>query len=80
VLNNWRHHDTTNRGPRLYDGRLDPYASGIYFRGWKERTVDELAIPDGYDPPRVCRARTWLLAEGWKRARPISVWEVPGAR
>src|SRR5262249_26887441 len=77
VMNNWRHH-RGNRGPELHGGKLDPYSSGIWFPGWRERTVAEIHIPHGYDPPRVCRPRTWLLAEGYKRARPISVWEMPG--
>jgi len=77
VLNNWRHH-AGHRGPALFGGRLDPYSSGIWFLGWRERTVAEVHVPADYDPPRVCRARTWLLAEGYKRAGPISVWEVPG--
>jgi hypothetical protein len=62
----------------LFDGKLDPYSSGVFFPGWKERTTPEFHIPPDYDPPTVCRARTWLLAEGWKRVTLISGWEVPG--
>ena len=78
VLNNWRHHPHSNRGPRLFDGRLDPYSSAVFFPGWKERTLP-LYVPADYDAPIVSRPRTWYLAEGYKRAKPISVWEVPGA-
>jgi REP element-mobilizing transposase RayT len=77
VLCNWRHHNT--RGERLeglFDGKLDPYSSAVFFPGWRERTVP-LYIPSGYEPPKVCSPETWLLREGWKRARPISVWEAP---
>jgi REP element-mobilizing transposase RayT len=77
VLNNWRHHNT--RGETLvglFDNKLDPYSSAVFFPGWKERTVP-LYIPPGYEAPRVVSPQTWLLREGWKRARPISVWEAP---
>ena len=76
VLNNWRHHNG-EPGPVLFDGKLDPYSSAIWFPLWKERTTPEIHIPKGYDPPTVCRPRTWLLSEGLKRVTPISVWEVP---
>lgn len=77
VLNNWRHHPRSNRGPSLFDGRLDPYSSAILFAGFAERTRP-VHVPDGFEAPAVVRPRSWLLAEGWKRARAISVWEVPG--
>src|SRR5262245_44392678 len=77
VLNNWRHHPHGDRGPRLFGGKLDPYSSAVFFPGWKERTLP-LYVPAGYDAPIVGRPRSWLLAEGWKYATPISVWEVPG--
>jgi REP element-mobilizing transposase RayT len=76
VLNNWRHHKG-EAGPVLFDGKLDPYSSAIWFPFWKERTTPTIHIPPDYDPPTVCRARTWLLTEGLKRVAPISVWEVP---
>jgi REP element-mobilizing transposase RayT len=76
VLNNFRHHGL--RGPSLFDGKLDYYSSALLFPGWKERTTSAIHIPAGYQPPIVSRPRTWLAAEGYKRAKPISVWEVPG--
>lgn len=79
VLNNWRHHNG-ERGPALFDGKLDPYSSAIWFPLWKERTTPTIHIPAGYEPPPVTRPTTWLLREGLKRAPPISVWEVPGSR
>jgi REP element-mobilizing transposase RayT len=78
VLNNWRHHRGAP-GPVLFDGKLDPYSSAIWFPFWKERTTPQIHIPPGYDPPPVCTPRTWLLTEGLKRVSPISVWEVPGS-
>jgi len=33
-----------------------------------------------YDPLIVYRPRTWLLAEGWKRAGAVSYREVPSAK
>jgi REP element-mobilizing transposase RayT len=76
VLNNWRHHNGAP-GPSLFDGKLDPYSSGIWFPLWKERTTPTIHVPPDYEPPPVCRPRTWLLTDGLKRATPISVWEVP---
>jgi REP element-mobilizing transposase RayT len=78
VLNNHRHHG--QRGPLLYDGKLDPYSSALFFPGWRERTTEKIHIPPGYDPPRVCSPETWLLRSGWKLAKPISCFEVPGQK
>ena len=79
VLNNWRHHQRSARGTDgLYEGRLDPFSSAIWFEGWKERTTSEIHVPPDYEPPPRIEPRTWLLKEGWKRAEPISCWEVPG--
>jgi REP element-mobilizing transposase RayT len=79
VLNNWRRHKEDRGRVGLFDGRIDPFSSGVWFEGWKERTV-AVAIPPDYDAPTVSRAQSWLLAEGWRRAAPISVYAVPGAR
>jgi REP element-mobilizing transposase RayT len=78
ILNNWRHHPRSARGRLLLDGKLDPYSSAIWFAGWKERTVPEIHIPPDYEPPFVRPPRTWFLQKGWKLARPISCYEVPG--
>jgi hypothetical protein len=37
------------------------------------------ALLEGYDPPRVAAAESWYLTEGYKRARAISVYEVPAS-
>jgi REP element-mobilizing transposase RayT len=74
VLNNWRKHKQDGRG--LFDGRIDPFSSGLLFEGWKERT-QPVAIPEGFEAPRVSAAQTWLLTKGYKLGPPISVWAVP---
>ncbi|MGE5187180.1 MAG: transposase [Acidobacteriota bacterium] len=77
VLNNWRKHRQDREIRGLYEGRLDPFSSAVWFEGFKERT-QPVAIPDDYEPARVAAAQSWLLREGYKRAKPISVFEVPG--
>ena len=77
VINNWRKHGDDRGRFTLLDGRLDPYASGLAFAGWRERVIGN-ALPASYEPPPVGKPTTWLLAEGWKRARPIGMFEVPG--
>jgi hypothetical protein len=79
IFNNWRHHaQSTRNDVGLYEGRLDPYSSAIWFEGWKERTTPVIHVPEGYDPPPRNEPRTWLLRDGWRKAAPISCWEVPG--
>jgi REP element-mobilizing transposase RayT len=81
VINNWRRHEVDHGPFQLLGGRLDPYASGLAFTGWRERLpeVDE-SVPNGYAPPEVSEATTWLARQGWTKAPPISVYEVPGPR
>ncbi len=81
VLNNWRrHHD--DAGPySLFEGRLDPYASGLAFVGWLETVPEEQRVlPRDYEPMEVSRPQTWLLGVGWTRAQTISMFETPGPR
>ncbi|MFQ5505224.1 MAG: transposase [Planctomycetota bacterium] len=54
---------------------LDPFASGCWFDGWKERL--RLRGLEGVACP-VAVARTWLLTEGWRRHGLISLEEQPG--
>ena len=77
VLNNWRKHKQDGRG--LYEGKIDPFSSGVLFEGWKERT-QPVSIPRGLEAPRVSAAQTWFLTKGYKLGPPISVWAVPGAK
>src|SRR5262249_34460536 len=76
VLNNWRRHRQDDGAIGLFGGRVDPFSSGICFDGWR----DAIATwpPEDYEPPPVSRPQTWLLAEGWRRAKPITAFEVPG--
>jgi putative transposase len=81
VLNNWRRHRVDDTPYALFDGRLDPYASGLAFTGWRELIPeDERSLPSDYEPPAVSKPQTWLLNMGWTRARPISMFETPGPR
>jgi REP element-mobilizing transposase RayT len=64
VLQNARHH-----GLRLLG--VDPYSSGPWFDGWKQRLV---LASDG----PAARARTWLLREGWRRHGLVGIQESPG--
>jgi REP element-mobilizing transposase RayT len=70
VLNNWRHHRADAGAP----WRVDPFSSAWAFTGWSR--------PHGHNPPReplpVVAACTWLLNDGWSRAGPIHLDEIPG--
>jgi putative transposase len=73
VMNNWRKHGA-DRGSQAW---VDPFSTGMHFRGWRE--TPQIAIPPDaellpYTPPK-----TWLLREGWKKCRPISLFERPGS-
>ena len=69
------------RSYALFEGRLDPYASGLAFTGWREVIPeDERSLPRDYEPPEVSTPRTWLLNMGWTRAKSISMFETPGPR
>jgi REP element-mobilizing transposase RayT len=80
VLNNWRHH-REHAAPFAQDWKIDPYASSIFFEGWKEREHEIWCYrpPRGYEPLVVWRPRTWLLKVGWSKHHGlISMREVPG--
>ena len=76
VLNNWRRHGEDRRR----NTNIDPFSTGIWFPGWKEREH----APSLYKPPPTYEAlmmwlpKTWLLREGWKKHPLISVRDVPG--
>lgn len=69
VLNNARHHGLL----RGRDGRIDPYSSAGTFDGWRIR----VAAPSFKIP--VSRARTWLLAQGWRRHGLLDPSMTPGS-
>ncbi len=77
VLNNWRKHGQDREIRGLYEGRLDPFSSAVWFAGFREPTR-AIAIPPDYEPPRVAAPHSWLLREGYTRAPAISVYAVPG--
>jgi len=80
VLSNWRKHGEDRAG--LARGwHVDPFSTGILFPDWEERSEEPLLWPmrATYEPLMVYRPRTWLLAEGWKRAGTVSYREVPSA-
>lgn len=59
--------------------RLDPASSAHWFDGWKPNTlVTELSPDTRSAMPPVARARTWLLAVGWRRYGLIDPADVPG--
>jgi REP element-mobilizing transposase RayT len=70
ILNNWRRHRADARAP----WRIDPYSSAEQFAGW--------ATPHGHEPraePLPCvRPTSWLLTDGYKRAKEIRLDEIPG--
>jgi hypothetical protein len=57
--------------------RLDPYSSAFALPDWMPGPSIRLA--DVQAPMPVALPRTWLLAEGWRRAGPISPWARPGS-
>ena len=74
VLNNWRRHrEDRDTGSKA---ALDRFSSAIVFDGWIAAT--RFAIPEGYTPLPVARAKTWLLRIGWRRHAAIDWREVPG--
>jgi hypothetical protein len=73
VLNNWRRH----REDRDAGTHVDPFSTGMWFTGWAERQFD---VPPHLEVLPSARPQTWLLAEGYKKAKPISLYEVPGPR
>jgi REP element-mobilizing transposase RayT len=81
VLNNWRRHlhdDAHAYGDeRFWD--VDYMSSAVSFPGWKELETKRL-IYDVGDDLRLCVSlpQSWLLAAGWRKAGPISMYAVPG--
>ena len=81
VINNWRkHREDVHDFSRKW--RVDPYSTGVFFDGWKERAQARVYMPyrDDYQPLVVCLPRTWLLSEGWRRHGLIPFDFVPSQR
>ncbi len=80
VLNNWRKHREDQLDfSRAW--RVDPYSTGIFFDGWKEREHElvYMRYRDEYQPLVVYLPKTWLLCEGWRRHGLIPFDFVPSA-
>jgi REP element-mobilizing transposase RayT len=76
VLNNWRRHREDLQTEQTRNAWLDPYASGLSFRGWSGR---RFAIPPGYSPLPVSPPNTALLR--WLTdASAIDPFELPARR
>jgi putative transposase len=80
VLLNARHH-AAERGEKLARGWVDPFSSAIWFDGWRTALRTDApwlgALRREHRP--TAAARTWLLAEGWRRGGgPIDLDDVPG--
>ena len=61
--------------------RLDPASSARWFDGWKREKLEEVireSTEDDRERPAVARARTWLLAVGWRRWGLLDPADVPG--
>ena len=77
VLNNARRHRCRSTA-MTSDGRRvpcpDPYSSGCWFDGWKERFTVK-GLQQAARP--VAIGRTWLLNVGWRRHGLVRLDEVP---
>jgi hypothetical protein len=82
VINNWRHHGVDRDAAfTLLGGRIDPYASGCSFSGWRAAIPTEpVEVPYGYETAPVSEPSTWLLKVGWEKAAPIGMFDIPGPR
>jgi REP element-mobilizing transposase RayT len=79
VLLNARRHVATTGAKGLATVGLDPASSSRWFEGWKYRVpgaTEVRAAPDQRRP--VARAKTWLLAVGWRRHGLLDPADVPG--
>jgi len=80
VLNNWRRHGVDRSEVfTLANGRFDPYASGLFFAGWRDwLRAHPFVLPRLYEPPLLSQPTSWLLLAGWRKVRPIHMFDVPG--
>src|SRR5829696_1180165 len=77
VLQNARRH--RERPDPRFNG-MDPFSSAWWFDGWDDDSWREGIPPPDVKP--VAEARSWMLREGWKRAKRglLAIHEVPGPR
>ncbi len=72
VLNNFRKHLWKDERRTCEASWVDPFSSGEFFDGWKERPC--LQVPLGGP---VASARTWLLTVGWRKAGRLRCDVIP---
>jgi len=75
VLLNARKHAAETAAKSTRTTSLDPASSARWFDGWRPDVPIEIA-PRAI--PTVARARTWLLAVGWRRHGLLDPADVPG--
>ncbi len=80
VLNNWRKHGEHRNTAGLYRGRIDPFSSGAQFYGWSTPRWRTSIYPRGYERVAIAAPLTWMLAVGYLRGGPVSVFAVPSGR
>ena len=79
VLLNARHHAASARAGIKRPVRLDPASSARWFEGWRRAVPDATEVRATRIARRpVARARTWLLAVGWRRHGLLDPADVPG--
>jgi REP element-mobilizing transposase RayT len=76
VFNNHLKHGARLFGFPPGHGVADPYSSSPRFEGWERPIV----VFDDTEPWPRPRARTWLLAKGWRKHGPLDPTLVPGRR
>jgi putative transposase len=71
VLLNRKHHASADK--RFFAGWIDPYSSGVWFRGWVAPVRVNGVISDLVTLEAPTKSpRTWLLRVGWHRVGPLS--------
>ena len=81
LLLNARHHLNVTPGLRRARVLLDRASSARWFDGWRRErleTREDPGLPKLDERPPVARARTWLLAVGWRRHGLLDPSDVPG--
>jgi len=81
VLNNWRKH-REDQADFAESWKVDPYSTGVFFDGWKEREGAEVLWKwrETYDPLVVYFPKSWLLREGWRKHGLVELAEVPSSK
>lgn len=77
VLGNRRKH-LAQAGRGFVGPWIDPFASGVFFDGWRSAPW-VMSTYASHDPPPVVSARTHLLRRGWLRHGRIDPEDVPAA-